>query len=400
VADTRAAYSRWATADEELRRLTGNESVTAGRRELLQYQLEELETLDLGEGELARLEADHRRLANASRLIEGCGSVAGKLFDGDGCTAQLESARALLVELSRVDPELAAAAGLIEQAVVHLEEAEREIRRFDDAVEIDPARLREVEQRLETLHDLARKHGCGVDELAARMDRLAEELETLAANETRITELKHEIDRSLADYATAADGLHDRRAATATSMSAEISAHMRELGMPHAVFEAVVAVDERPVPTRHGYDRIEFLVSTNPDQAPRRLAKVASGGELSRISLSIQVATAGVSGVPVLVYDEVDAGVGGRVADILSRRLHELATRRQVLCITHLPQIASAGDHHFVVGKTLDDGVTQTEVRLLETDERVEELAKMLGGRHVSDKARAHARELLDRSAA
>ena len=401
AASTRAAYERWKSVSDELAALIERASDVTSRRELLSYQLTELETLNLSAGELERLEVDHRKLANANHLIDQCESISGAVFDSEtGVLTSLTGARAQLTQLLRIAPELSAILALMDQAVVNLEEVEREIRRFRDSVEIDTARLQEVERRLEISYNLSRKHRCEIAELPMLFDRLAGELQALEHREARVHELENEIAASLEGYHCAATELHEKRRIATAIMSDEIGLRMRDLGMPHAVFKATIEMAKGSAPSPNGYDQIDFMVSTNPDQAPRELRKVASGGELSRISLAIQVATAGVSGVPILVYDELDTGVGGHVADILSRNLRDLATRRQVLCITHLPQVASAGEHHILIDKTLRDGVTHSEIRVLGPDERVEEVARMLSGRRVSEHARAHARELLERSAA
>jgi len=247
---------------------------------------------------------------------------------------------------------------------------------------------------LQTIQDLARKHRCETREIPARLRAIEEELSTLVNREGELATLDDAIASALAEYDKAAAELRKLRKRAAKKMNNEITTRLRELGIPHGSF----SVDLAPVtggPGPHGIDEVDFLVTANPDQPPAPLRKVASGGELSRVSLAIQVATTGTSGIPILVFDEVDTGIGGPTADVVSRYLGELARHRQILCITHLPQVASAGDHHLSIGKIVAGGITQTTVRDLDPDERVEEIARMLGGQKVTQKAREHARELL-----
>ncbi|MBI4693778.1 MAG: DNA repair protein RecN [Gammaproteobacteria bacterium] len=396
AARVRAAWQTWQDAHRERAELLAGIGDIANRADFLRFQLDELETLGIARDELAELDQEHRRLAHASRLLGGCTEIAERIFDGErSLFRQIANARTRLRELAALDAALNPLGELFEQAVINLEEAERELDHYRDGLELDPMRLEKVEARLQALHDAARKHHCEPEALPEVFERLNAELAALGSREARVLELEAALAEADAEYRRLATELSAGRATSAQAMGKAISRRMRELGMPHGRFEVGLsaAVDELPTP--HGRDEVDFLVTANPDQPARPLRKVASGGELSRISLAIQVETAGISGVPVLVYDEVDSGIGGRTADVVGSHLRALATQRQVLCITHLAQVAAAGHQHLTVGKFVTKGVTGAIVRRVEAEDRVEEIARMLGGERMTERALAHAREML-----
>lgn len=390
------AYHHWHELQQEQQRLEAGGTDITTRCELLQFQLDELAALKLSPEELVRLETEHRRLAHATRLVSGCEEAEARVFSGERSAMRtIAQTRASFNELTHIDAGLKPIAELFDQALINLEEAERELGHYRDALDLDPVRMEQLEQRLQALHDIARKHRCDVNELAVIQERLAAELATLVNREARSQALVQALDEARRQYQEVAQQLHAGRVKAVQKMNKEITSHLRELGMPHGKFVVALAAATPTAPSSHGIDDIEYLVTTNPDLAPRPLRKIASGGELSRISLAIQVATASASGIPVLVYDEVDTGIGGRIASVVGEHLRRLASGRQVLCITHLPQVASAGTQHLLLGKTVVNGATVTTVTALDAAARVEEIARMLGGERVSDHARAHARELL-----
>lgn len=370
------------------------------RLDLLRYQVQELEALDLKPGELPELEAEHRRLANAERLIGDGQRALGLLYEGDESSAMdvLGAAERVLADLAELDAGFGGPLELTANARIQVQEAADGLRRTVDGLELDPARLAEVESRLAGIQDLARKHRCEPDALPDRLARLQQELADLEGAGERLAALRRERDTARAEYRRLAEALHAARAEAATTLAAAVSEGIRELGMPQGVLEIEVAFEPEAAASAHGNDRVGFRVSANPGQSPRPLERVASGGELSRISLAIQVVAASSTRVPTLVFDEVDAGIGGGVAEIVGRQLRRLGADRQTLCVTHLPQVAAQAQQHLHVSKEVADGATRTRIRELGADRRVEELARMLGGIEITDQSRAHAREMIERA--
>jgi DNA repair protein RecN (Recombination protein N) len=388
------AHRDWHAAATELSALRAAGD-PADRMEFLRFQLEELGEARISAEELVRLEQEHRRAAHVQRLGDGCEEIAARLFTGDRCAArQLRQASAQLQELAGLDPALGSMLEMLEQASINLTEAERELAQYNESLSArDPGEYRALEQRLGNLHDLARKHRCEMTALPEVVTRLTEELAALDGREARVFALEKLLTEARQRYDAKAGTLSTARLREGTALGQVISEILQQLGMPHARFE--VALTPLMEPSAHGCDDVEFLVSTNPDIPPRPLRKVASGGELSRTSLAIQVATAGTAQVPTLVYDEIDTGIGGRVATIVARHLQSIAETRQILCVTHLAQVASAGAQHLYITKSVEQGQTETRAVYLDKTRRVDEIARMLGGDEGSAKAKAHARELL-----
>lgn len=388
------ACAEWHGVEQQLAALRGGHRDAASRIEFVRFQLDELSQLPIGGQELEELEATHRRAANGERLRNGVASLAQRVFGNErsarGAVAQ---AAHLARELAGVDDGLNPLAELLEQASINLDEAERELDHYAGRLGADAGDLARAERVLEEIHAVARKHRCLPGELAEVRARLEDELAALLNHETLERELDTRREALESHYRRQAATLSDRRRAAAGRLATAVQAHLHELALPHARFE--VDLTASATPGEHGLDDVEFLVTTNPDLPARPLRKVASGGELSRVSLALQVAAAGVSGVPVVVYDEVDTGVGGRVAAVLARLLKAIAAHRQVLCITHLPQVAAAGERHLQIGKSVKSGVTETSARYLEPGARVDEIARMLGGETITKKTVAHAKELL-----
>ena len=396
TAAVRERYNHWTAIAQQIARLDAIATDIPSRIDLLRFQVTELSALDLSADALAKLETEHRRAAHAARLAEAFTMATAAAFSSEhsASSATLAAAEHLRA-FSDIDPKIATVVGLLEQAAIHLGEAEDELSRLADELEVDPARLQAIEHELQTIHDIARKHRVAAAGLPQRLDEMQNELEQLTARDADLTGLEAELAAARSAYETAAEALHAARRRVAQRMSRDITERLPALGLKHGKF--LVEVEQRSSePSPLGLDEVAFLVTTNPDQAARPLNKVASGGELSRISLAIQVASSGESGTPVLVFDEVDAGIGGPTADVVSRYLCSLATRQQVLCITHLPQVAAAGDEHLTISKRVERGTTQTSVTHLSQAERVDEIARMLGGQKITDAARDHARELLD----
>jgi DNA repair protein RecN (Recombination protein N) len=369
--------------------------------ELLRYQAQELQALAVAGGELEKLTEEHGRLANRGRLASGAQSALAELYENEGSSAHAGVSRALtqLRSLAALDPKLAGVVPMLEEAHIQVREAARELEHYRESLDIDAARQDEVERRLAAIEDLARKHRVPPAELPARAAQLGEELTSLERADQDLSVLRRELATALQHYQAQALELSGKRMAAARALARDISARMQTLGMTGGRFEADVTQNGNAEPTQHGIDQIEFRVSANPGSPPRALAKVASGGELARLSLAVQVSCAQEE-ARCMVFDEVDSGIGGAVAEIVGRELRALGARGQVLCVTHLPQVASQAHHHLRVLKLTDGRTTRITLTELSLDDRVEELARMLGGIEVSAKAREHAREMLGAGAA
>ncbi len=346
---------------------------------------------------MAALAASHRRQAHSTALIEACQYAGGALNgdDGPSLLGLLQQVRHELSRVSQHDPRLGEIDGMLDAAGIQLHEALAQLDRVQDDLDSDPEAFEDIERRLGRLHDLARKHRVSMEELAATRERIAAELEQLRGADARLSQLAGEIDKAAAHWQAQAAVLTTSRATAASALSDTTTALIGELGMGGGQFLIELEPQPQPRPDPNGAERVEFLVAANAGQPPRALRKVASGGELSRISLAIEVAALGLDAVPTMVFDEVDSGIGGAVADIVGKKLRALGERRQVLCVTHLPQVASKGHAHYRVSKAPVEGMTQSAVELLDAKGREEELARMLGGAEVSKEARAAARKLL-----
>ncbi len=363
----------------------------------LEHQLAELEREDLAPDSIAALNADHRRQAHAAGLIDACNAASTRL-SGDDATTPTEELRHVRATLARVlehEPRLREVDGLIEGAQVQLDEALAQLDRIRDDLDADPAKFEQMERRLARLHDLARKHRVAPERLDEQRGAIAAELDALRGAGERLRRLDGEIDAARDAWRKAAAALGASRKAAAKRLAAATSALIGELGMGGGTFEVEIEPNERERPDPLGGERVEFLVAANVGQPPRPLRKVASGGELSRVSLAIEVAALGSDAVATMVFDEVDSGIGGAVAEIVGQKLRALGAQRQVLCVTHLPQVAAQGHAHYRVSKAPVEGMTQSAVEALAPKQREEELARMLGGVEVSKEARAAAKRLL-----
>ncbi len=393
-------HDRWQATSAEIETLVGKPQEREQRLDYLRYQVDELDTLDVRNEELATLDEEHRRLSHASQLLALCARSIEDI-DGDderSLTARLGPVSNALEEMAVIDTGVENIRTLLDGASIQLQEAAAELRHYQDRIDNDPARLQALEERLTVIHDTARKHRVEGRELPALHRRLRDEIAQLEGCGARLTELHSELEETLQAYADAARELHASRARAADTLSEAISANIRALGMPRGRLHIGVEANFDAPPSRTGADTVVFQVAVNPGQPPLPLAKVASGGELSRISLAIQVIATHTTGIPTLIFDEVDAGIGGRVAEIVGRELRRLSENRQVLCVTHLPQVASLAQQHVQVQKRSKRRETHTDLRSLSGEGRVEEIARMLGGVTITDQALAHAREMLERA--
>jgi len=396
LAGVRDTALRWRARRDERDALLARGDV-AERRAWLQHQYDELQAEILEPEALATLDASHRRHAHAASLIAACDAALDDLGGERALASQVQRIRAGLQREAGNEARLDEVDTMLDAASIQLDEALQLLERIRGDLEIDPAALDEMERRLTRLQDLARKHRVPPDKLAAHRDGLALELETLADADGRLRILDRDIAQALAEWTEAAAALGASRHLNASRLARAVEALIGELGMGDGRFEvALESPDDPRSPDPSGTERAEFLVSANAGQPPRPLRKVASGGELSRISLAIEVATLGLDAVPTMVFDEVDSGIGGAVAAAVGAKLRALGTTRQVLCVTHQPQVAAAGHAHYRVSKGAEAGVTQSSVGSLDADQRVVEIARMLGGARVTPEAQAAARRLLE----
>ena len=396
IADT---AGRWQALRRELAGLTAPDTDRASRLDFLRFQLGELEGLALGADEPEQLAAEQRRLANAGSILDGC-RRALEWLEGDderSVAGLFDRIRRDLEAVGRHDPRAGEVLDLIEAAAINAGEAASALRGVAEDVDLDPERLSRVERRLGAVHDLARKHRVPPGELPAHVEKLREEIARLASSEQRAAGIEREIAGVEDEHRRLCAQLTARRRDAAGGLAQRVTGKMRELGMPGGSFAVDIRALEAGTPSRSGADRVEFVVNAGPGQPPRALSKVASGGELSRISLAIQVSSVHGSAVPTLVFDEADVGIGGRVAEIVGRQLRTLGESHQVLCVTHLAQVAARAHHQAVVEKSLGrDGTPGVAVAPVDGDDRVAEIARMLGGERITPKTIAHAREMLD----
>ena len=362
--------------------------------DFLRFQCEELDALGAGPGEATDLASELRRLAHAVEIRSGAQAIEDALAGGEhAADSAVHRALARLADIeSRVPGATAGARELLETALVHVAEANAAVRALTRDIDTDPARLADVENRLAALHDAGRKHRVPPDELPDRRAALRAELDGLESGGARIVELEAARDRAREAYRDAARHLSESRAAAAGRLAPEVTLHMRELGFEGGAFSVDIgrARDERA----SGIDEVVFKIRANPGHPPAPLSRTASGGEQSRVSLGILVATRG--GLPVMVFDEIDSGVGGRVAELVGSHLRRLSASCQVLCVTHLPQVASQAHAHLTVSKGANGSMTSVGVRSVAGEERTREIARMLAGAQVTARSLAHAREMLE----
>jgi DNA repair protein RecN (Recombination protein N) len=399
LANVNEAWRTWSQIKEERDRAAASAQDREARLELLRYHVGELKALDLKDGEAEELAIERQRLSQRGRLASGAREIIQLLREAEEVSAEQAISRALSTarHVSELDPQFAPMTKLIDESLIALREGVEAVERYESDLEADPQRQEWVEQRLAAMESIARKHRVEINQLLTLQAELQEQFQRLDSLEASMAQIEKTLEQAQQKFRGACSKLTTARQSAARSLSTSITALMQTLGMPGGKFQIDVRAADAPGAT--GADEIEFMVSANPGQPPRPLAKVASGGELSRISLAIQVAAvqsdAMADSLACLVFDEVDAGVGGGVAEIVGRQLRTLGERAQALCVTHLPQVASQAHAHVRVTKLTDGKTTRTALHPLTADERIEEIARMLGGINVTDKAREHAAEML-----
>lgn len=406
----RQRYEEWQGLARELAEVRAAARETAERLELYRAQIAEIEMARLRPGEEEELRDERKRLQYAERLAETVALAYRHLYDDPAAGAtRLGQAIAGLREMAKVDRAVEPILQALDAAAVQLDEGVRSLRTYRDGIVFDPPRLEEIERRLDEIGRLKRKHGESVETVLAARDRLAADLERLTHSEERVRELTERLEKLRSELATRAADLSARREQAAARLETLAVAELRELDLEKPVFKTRftrerAAAGEFGVGPEgwrlgpRGVDQVEFLFSPNPGEEPRPLARIASGGELSRTMLALKVILAAADAVPVLIFDEVDVGIGGKTADTVGRKLRHVARPRQVLCITHLPQIACYADHHFRADKRVEEGRTVTSVAVLGADDRVREVARMLGGESVTETSLRHARELIEQA--
>lgn len=404
-AEVSKAYQAYADASAQLEALLRDLRQRTDREDLLRYQIREIDELPIRPGDEERWQAERDRLRHATKLRDGTAEAEDILYSSDGAVIdRLGSVRASLAELARLDPALLPVLQLLESAQGQIEDAARALGRYARSIHADPERLAEIEEGLQKLSRLKRKYGSTVEEILAFRARAAEELARLQDGEARVQEMEHIVERTREQVALCARRLSAERRRAAQTLGEAITNELASLGMggarvlvevsPASPASGELSIDgARLSPT--GMDRVEFLIAPNKGEEPRPLRKIASGGELSRALLAIKHVLTSVGDTGIYVFDEVDTGVGGAIAEVIGRKLKTIAQRHQTLVITHLPQIAVYADHHFVVGKYVKGDRTVSEVRRLTQDERTEEIARMLGGLKVTDRTRAAAAEMI-----
>jgi len=387
--------SDWLRTRRELELLTSAQDEHNARAQLLAYQVEELDQLALQEGELPALEAEQKALSNAEHILLSAHQALDLCEAQEGGTQQ---ALLLLQEEAHSEVAVSAARELLDSAAIQLTEAKGEIQAYIDQVQIDPQRLEEVDKRLTSFYDIARKHKIMPEKISERHAALTEELQRLTHGGVHIEQLEQNMTSLAQQYQLDAATLGKQRKAAARKLDKKIGAQLGGLAMEQCKFEVALLSRGSNQPHPQGQEDIEFLISTNPGAPTQPLGKIASGGELSRISLAIQVVTSSVGTQSSLVFDEVDVGIGGAVAESVGGLLRTLADKAQVLCVTHLAQVAAQGHQHLQVSKTSDKDSAHTTMNQLDDSDKVVEIARMLGGKKITEQSMAHAREMVENS--
>ncbi|WP_158138016.1 DNA repair protein RecN [Vibrio metschnikovii] len=393
---TRLAYQQWRQVNHHLKQLRENSQQNQAQLQLLEYQIKELNELALGEEEFIELEQEHKRLSNSGDLAINCQKAINLLYESEEVNALnlLQTVSHTLIELAEMDAQLNTLPTMLNEAMIQLEETNNELRAYLDHIDVDPERMSYVEERYSRVLSLARKHHVLPEELYQHHQALLQQIALLDCSEEKIQELENDVAVHYQTFASCAEKLHKSRSRYAKELDKLISLSMHELSMEKAQFKIDV-VQHQGQPSPLGFDHVTFLVSTNPGQPLQPIAKVASGGELSRISLAIQVITAQKIDTPSLIFDEVDVGISGPTAAVVGKMLRKLGESTQVLCVTHLPQVAGCGHHQLFVAKQTKGGKTETQMVKLSEEQRITELARLLGGSQITPSTLANAKELL-----
>ena len=392
---THKAFDRWKTLNDKLVMLQSQSSDHQAKLDLLRFQTQELNEFDLLDNEAQQLDEEHARLSSAGSLLEASSKSVLQLYDNDETSiySALSDVINKLDEGAKIDPKLQEPLDVLQQAQIQVQEATDSLRHYQESIGLDPERLDWVNNRIATLHSLARKHQTTPNELFAKWSSLQTQLDQLSSDDYDVEALQEKLTASEADYLSIAKKLSASRNKSSKQLSIGVSKAMQTLGMEGGVFS--MAIKQHSKFSSQGIDSIEFQVSTNPGQPLKALTKVASGGELSRISLAIQMIAAQRITLPALIFDEVDSGIGGGIAEVVGRQLRQLGESRQVLCVTHLPQVASQAHNHYKVTKLKGTKSTSTGMLILNKKQRIEETARMIGGIEITPSTLSLAEEMI-----
>ncbi|RDV24609.1 DNA repair protein RecN [Alteromonas aestuariivivens] len=397
MAQVSDSFRDWRNKQQELQFLQEAAQQRADRQQLLAYQVEELDDFALADGEFSELETEFRRLSNGQSLLEQAQTSFYHLYESDegNALSVIQNSIERLSELEAHDATLSPIVAMLNEASIQVEEAAHELRSYCDHLEIDPLRLQQVENRFSKAMELARKHSVTPEQLYSHHQQLVTEYQGLNEQEGRLENLMSEVDIAKQAYQLAARQLSDSRTQVAEKLAKAIEEQIRQMNLPHAQMRIQITFNENKAPSAKGQDDIQFLVSTNPGQAQDKLDKVVSGGELSRIGLAVQVIANDQYATPTMIFDEIDTGISGPTASIVGGLLRRLGKRTQVMCVTHLPQVAAQAHHQLFVTKLTDGNSTETHMLALTEQDRVDELARLLAGDKITDSALANAREML-----
>ncbi|MDO9391971.1 MAG: DNA repair protein RecN [bacterium] len=403
-------FSDYHKTKKQLDELVHKEQLTREKIDLYQFQLKEITDAGLQAGQEEELEKEKFILENTEKLFASANQAYELLYDGEGSIIErLGTLENLFTDLSSIDERQNESRDAVQGSLAQLEETARSLRQYRDKLQFDPERLEVIRDRLDLIKTLKKKYGQKQGTIEAVLEhaqRVKLELESVEHGEEIIAKLRAEMENERQELEKQALSLSSKRTEAAKKLSKEVIGQLKDLGMEKAVFKTEVAQTpdtdglvevkkQRQKTESWGIDQVRFLISPNPGEDPKPLAKIASGGEISRVMLAIKTILAEADAVPVLVFDEIDAGIGGRVAEAVGHKLKEIGNKRQVLCITHLPQIAALGDSHYVVSKQENKGRTITNVQQLDQKQRVDELARMLGGSKITETTIKHAREMI-----
>ena len=390
-------FSHWRQKQSALTELLNAARQREDRLQLLTYQVKELDEFSIGEDEFTELETEHKRLSNGASLLEQAQTSFYQLYENDegNALSVIQSSIERLTDLSEHDASLNPILTMLNDASIQVEEAAQELRSYCDHLEIDPLRLQQVEARFSKAMDLARKHQVEPEALFQRHQQLSDEYKMLSGQESALAELENDVTLAHRDYLAATKALSETRQIASTKLADNIEQQIRQMNMPHAKLAVNVTYDETIKPSPSGLDTVDITVSTNPGQPLDKLEKVVSGGELSRIGLAIQVIANDQHATPTMIFDEVDTGISGPTASIVGSLLRKLGKQSQVICVTHLPQVAAQAHNQLFVTKLTDGESTETQMLALTKQDRVDELARLLAGDKVTKSALANARELL-----
>ncbi|GAA4881212.1 DNA repair protein RecN [Ferrimonas pelagia] len=392
----RHSYQQWKLLDNAIRELKASQEQSRARAQLLEYQVQELDEFALQPGEFEQIETEHKRLANCGTLLEQSQRALYLLSEGEEASVQnlLSQVIGEVEALQQDDPALGDVLSMLHEGLIQVQESSNELESYRSSLEMDPQRFGELEQRLSRAMTLARKHQINANELAAHHQALADELAEIAGSDDQLEQLEQQREQARTTVSADGERLHISRARYAKELDKLVTANMKELAMPHAKFNIEILHTPDSL-SPEGADKVQFLVCTNPGQPMQPIAKTASGGELSRIGLAIQVITARKVATPTLIFDEVDVGISGPTAAVVGKMLRQLGQSTQVFCVTHLPQVAGNGHNHMYVSKQSKSASTETQMVPLHGEQRINELARLLGGDTITDNTRANACELL-----